>query len=54
MKIYVYLDQSGSVHNNSRTRYFAVGGYFNFEKDKMRIKAKYRQENLKLKKAKKN
>lgn len=52
MKIYVYLDESGSIHKNSKTRYFAVGGYFTFEKDKMKIKAKYRQENLKLKKAK--
>lgn len=52
MKIYVYLDESGSIHKNSKTRYFAVGGYFSFEKDKMKIKAKYRQENLKLKKAK--
>jgi len=52
MKIYVYLDESGSIHKNSKTRYFAVGGYFTFEKDKMKIKAKYKQENLKLKKSK--
>ena len=52
MKIYVYLDESGSIHKNSRTRYFAVGGYFSFEKDKMKIRAKYKQENLKLKKSK--
>ncbi len=49
IKIYVYLDESGSIHKNSKTRYFAVGGYFSFEKDKMKIKAKYKQENLKLK-----
>ena len=52
MKIYVYLDESGSIHKNSKTRYFAVGGYFTFEKDKMKIKAKYKQENFKLKKTK--
>lgn len=52
MKIYVYLDESGSIHKNSKTRYFAVGGYFCFEEDKMKIKAKYKQENLKLKKQK--
>ena len=52
MKIYVYLDESGSIHKNSNTRYFAVGGYFCFEKDKMKIIAKYKQENLKLKKLK--
>lgn len=53
MKIYVYLDESGSIHKNSKTRYFAVGGYFTFEKDKLKVKAKYKQENLKLKKERK-
>lgn len=52
MKIYVYLDESGSIHQNSNTKYFAVGGYFCLEKDKLKIKAKYKQENLKLKKLK--
>lgn len=50
MKIYVYLDESGSIHKNSKTRYFAIGGYFCLEQDKMKIKAKYKRENLKLKK----
>ncbi len=27
MKIYVYLDESGSIHKNSSTKYFAIGGY---------------------------
>ena len=52
MKIYVYLDESGSIHKNSKTRYFAVGGYFSLEQDKLKIKAKYKKENLKLKKEK--
>ena len=52
MKIYVYLDESGSIHKNSKTRYFAVGGYFSLEQDKMKIKSKYKKENLKLKKEK--
>ena len=43
----------GSIHKNSKTRYFAVGGYFCFEEDRIKIKAKYKKENLKLKKAKK-
>jgi len=43
----------GSIHKNSKTRYFAVGGYFCFEEDKIKIKSKYKKENLKLKKAKK-
>ena len=42
----------GSIHKNSKTRYFAVGGYFSYEDDKIKIKAKYKKENLKLKKEK--
>lgn len=53
MKIYVYLDESGSIHKNSKTRYFAVGGYFSLEQDKLKIKEIYKKENLKLKKLKK-
>jgi len=53
MKIYVYLDESGSIHKNSKTRYFAVGGYFSLEQDKLKIKAKYKKENLKMKKTQK-
>ena len=43
----------GSIHKNSKTRYFAVGGYFFFYEDRVKIRAKYKKENLKLKKAKK-
>ena len=25
MKIFIYLDESGSIHKNSSTKYFAVG-----------------------------
>ena len=42
-----------SIHKNSKTRYFAVGGYFSYEEDTIKIKAKYKKENLKLKKEKK-
>ena len=42
----------GSIHKNSKTRYFAVGGYFCFEDDRIKIKSKYKKENLKLKKVK--
>lgn len=45
--------KAGSIHKNSKTRYFAVGGYFCFEEDRLKIKSKYKKENLKLKKAKK-
>ena len=41
-----------SIHKNSKTRYFAVGGYFSYEEDKLKIKAKYKKENLNLKKLK--
>ena len=43
----------GSIHKNSKTRYFAVGGYFSFEEDRLKIRAKYKKENFKLKKEKK-
>lgn len=52
MKIYLYIDESGSIHKNSKTKYFAVGGYFTFEKDKLKIISKYRKANLKMKKTK--
>mgnify|MGYP000251450386 CR=1 FL=1 len=42
----------GSIHKNSKTRYFAVGGYFCFEEDRIKIKSKYKKENFKLKKLK--
>ena len=44
--------KAGSIHKNSKTRYFAVGGYFSYEKDKLKIKSKYKKENLILKKEK--
>lgn len=49
MKIYVYVDESGSIHKNSKTRFFAVGGYFVFEKDKCKITSRYKQLNKAIK-----
>lgn len=49
MKIFIYLDESGSIHKNSKTRYFAVGGYFTFEDDKVKIISKYKRINKKIK-----
>ena len=40
----------GSIHKNSKTRYFAVGGYFCFEEDRVKIRAKYKKENFLAKK----
>lgn len=52
MKIYVYIDESGSIHKNSHTKYFAVGGYCVLEQDKLKVVSKYKRINLKLKKYK--
>lgn len=52
MKIYVYLDESGSIHKNSKTRYFAVGGYFTFKEDRLKIISNYKRINLELKRSK--
>ena len=49
MKIYVYLDESGSIHKNSRTKYFGVGGYFAFKEDKNKITALYKKINKSIK-----
>lgn len=49
MKIYVYLDESGSIHKNSRTKYFAVGGYFAFKQDKNKITSEYKKINKTIK-----
>lgn len=49
MKIYVYLDESGSIHKNSSTRYFAVGGYLVFGEDKNKVTSQYRRINKEMK-----
>ena len=52
MNIYIYLDESGSIHKNSRTKYFAVGGYFAYQQDKVKITSKYKKLNYILKRNK--
>lgn len=52
MKIYVYLDESGSIHKNSSTKYFAVGGYFVFSKDKNKVTSLYKKINKGIKDSK--
>lgn len=49
MKIYVYLDESGSIHKNSNTKYFAVGGYFVLKEDKNKITSLYKKINKEIK-----
>lgn len=43
MRIYLCIDESGSIHKNSHTRYFAVGGYFSIDKEDIKVKAKYKK-----------
>ena len=49
MKIFIYLDESGSIHKNSSTKYFAVGEYITFAEDKNKITSKYKKINKKIK-----
>ena len=49
MKIYVYIDESGSIHKNSKTRFFAVGGYFTFFEGKNKIISLYKKCNKSIK-----
>ena len=49
MKVYVYIDESGSIHKNSKTKYFAVGGYITINDDKNRAISRYKKNNLELK-----
>jgi len=49
MQVYVYLDESGCIHKNSNTKYFAVGGYFSFKEDKNRIVSIYKKINKEIK-----
>ena len=45
MRLYMYLDESGSIHKNSNTKYFAVGGYFTIEKYRLKITSLYKKIN---------
>ena len=45
MNVFVYLDESGSIHKNSRTKYFAVGGYFCLVEDRNKVISTYRRNN---------
>lgn len=49
MNIYVYLDESGSIHKNSKTKFFAVGGYFVFKEDKNKVTSTYKRINKSIK-----
>lgn len=49
MKVYIYIDESGSIHKNSKTNYFAVGGYFTFFEGKNKIISIYKRCNKSIK-----
>lgn len=53
MKINVYLDESGSIHKNSPTTYFVIGGYIAFgsANEVHKIISKYKKVNKKHKKS---
>ena len=53
MRIYVYLDESGSIHKNSKTKFFGVGGYFTFKEDKNKVTSIYKKINKEIKDSKK-
>ena len=53
MNVYIYLDESGNIHKNSSTQYFAIGGFLVCEQYKEKILKKYKKVNLKIKTAKK-
>lgn len=52
IKIYVYLDESGNIHENSPTHLFAIGGYFVIDQNNSKNKVihHYKKINLKQKK----
>ena len=49
MKVYIYLDESGSIHKNSKTPFFAVGGYMISEKERLKVLSIYRKLNYLMK-----
>lgn len=52
MKIYIYLDESGSIHMNSKTNHFAIGGYMVYgdRYNSSKITNRYKKINKKHKK----
>lgn len=42
-EIYVFLDESGNIHKNSKCIFFAIGGYFCSNFDRIALKSKYKK-----------
>lgn len=55
MRIYVYLDESGSIHKNSKANHFAIGGYMVYgdRYASSKVIGKYKKINKKHKSARK-
>lgn len=49
MELFVYIDESGSIHMNDKRRYFAVGGYWTDFQGKNKIKSIYKRINKEVK-----
>lgn len=49
LNINVYIDESGSIHKNSKTLFFAVGGYFVFNDKKDKVVSFYKKINRDIK-----
>ncbi len=49
INIYVYIDESGSIHKNSKTNFFGVGGYFVCHENKNKVISAYKKINKNIK-----
>ena len=49
MVIFVYLDESGSIHHSSNTKYFAIGGYLVSKEDNHKTISTYKRLNKHIK-----
>lgn len=50
MKVSIFLDESGHIHKNSTSRFFAIGGYCVCEQDRYKVLRNYKKANRKIKK----
>lgn len=46
MRVHIYIDESGSIHKNSRANYFVLGGFMIDLPDDVKMKKAYRKKNL--------
>ena len=53
MKVYIYLDESGSIHKNSKAPFFTVGGFIINEEQRLKAISIYKKINLMMKRKRK-